>query len=158
MRHSFPHVPLPSTTMFSKLSSKLIHSGMFPSSCGLQRAQLPPAATSYFYLPVDEDEPEEPDPDPGVRKTLAWVDPERLESDESGFDSSSASTSSSSLASDFDRSQPPPRPNTKNLAVIQEILAHDDLYQILGLSRKAPFDRLSLRRAYLARSKACHPE
>lgn len=119
-----------------------------------------PTATSYFYLPVDDDEPEDPDPDPGVRRTLGWLEAERLESDESDFDYSSASTSSSSLASDFGQSPPPPppQPTTKNLAVIHEILAQNDLYQILGLSRKTPFDRNSLRRAYLSRSKACHPE
>jgi curved DNA-binding protein CbpA len=38
------------------------------------------------------------------------------------------------------------------------VLATDDLYQILGLEKTAALDKMSLRRAYLSRSKACHPE
>jgi hypothetical protein len=41
---------------------------------------------------------------------------------------------------------------------ICEVLSTNDLYHILGVSRSPAIDRLTLRRAYLSRSKACHPE
>ncbi|KAI0346190.1 DnaJ-domain-containing protein [Trametopsis cervina] len=126
------------TTMFSALSSRLVHS-----------------ATTYFYLPVDEDN-EDPDADHLHPKPLGWTAAGETDSlDNTYFGPSSASTSSSSLASDFGESSGSSR---KNHAVIREILAHNDLYQILGVQRKGTLDRLSLRRAYLSRSKACHPD
>ncbi|KAF8121827.1 hypothetical protein EV363DRAFT_1184303, partial [Boletus edulis] len=39
-----------------------------------------------------------------------------------------------------------------------EVLSTNDLYHILGVSRSPVIDRLTLRRAYLSRSKACHPD
>ncbi|KAJ7475676.1 DnaJ domain-containing protein [Mycena latifolia] len=38
------------------------------------------------------------------------------------------------------------------------VLAHDDLYQILGVSKSDNLDKMALRRAYLTRSRACHPD
>jgi curved DNA-binding protein CbpA len=38
------------------------------------------------------------------------------------------------------------------------VLSTNDLYHILGVSRSPAIDRLTLRRAYLSRSKACHPD
>ncbi|KAI0703822.1 hypothetical protein BC835DRAFT_1480349 [Cytidiella melzeri] len=129
--------------MFSSISSKLIHS-----------------ATTYFYLPVDEDE--DPVTDNLLPKPLAWTNGEIDPSEDSNFSASSASTSSSSIASDFGETSSASAQCSpiarKNYAVIQEILSHDDLYRILGIQRKAQIDRLSLRRAYLSRSKACHPD
>lgn len=123
-----------------------------------------PPASSYFYLPVDDENEDGEDDSHARPQALQWTDtgkgsPPDLE--EPGFTYASASTSSSSLASDFGDPPPssPPAPTpSKRLAVIEEILAENDLYRILGVSRKSALDRLSLRRAYLSRSKACHPE
>lgn len=41
---------------------------------------------------------------------------------------------------------------------MNQVLGNDNLYDILGISKSAPFDRLTLRRAYLSRSRACHPD
>ncbi|KAG8213204.1 hypothetical protein J3R82DRAFT_11669 [Butyriboletus roseoflavus] len=41
---------------------------------------------------------------------------------------------------------------------ICEVLSTNDLYHILGVPRSPTIDRLTLRRAYLSRSKACHPD
>ncbi|KAF9223554.1 DnaJ-domain-containing protein [Gyrodon lividus] len=43
---------------------------------------------------------------------------------------------------------------------IREVLSSNDLYHILGVphSPTMTIDRLTLRRAYLSRSKACHPD
>jgi len=43
-------------------------------------------------------------------------------------------------------------------ATVNEILAKDDLYEILGISKQPILDKIALRRAYLSRSKACHPD
>ncbi|KAH7884596.1 DnaJ-domain-containing protein [Phlebopus sp. FC_14] len=45
-----------------------------------------------------------------------------------------------------------------NTSEIHQVLSSDDLYHILGVPRAPAIDRLTLRRAYLARSKACHPD
>ncbi len=42
------------------------------------------------------------------------------------------------------------------LAVIDEILAQDDLYKLLNVGRKAKTDEI--RRGFLNRSRLCHPE
>jgi hypothetical protein len=39
-----------------------------------------------------------------------------------------------------------------------QVLSSDDLYCILGVSRSPTVDRVTIRRAYLSRSRACHPE
>ncbi|EGN98992.1 hypothetical protein SERLA73DRAFT_73565 [Serpula lacrymans var. lacrymans S7.3] len=44
------------------------------------------------------------------------------------------------------------------LSTMQEVLSNDDLYRILGIPRSSTIDRNTLRRAYLSRSKACHPD
>ncbi|KIJ66761.1 hypothetical protein HYDPIDRAFT_174127 [Hydnomerulius pinastri MD-312] len=41
---------------------------------------------------------------------------------------------------------------------MHEVLSSNDLYHILGVPRSPTIDRLTLRRAYLSRSKACHPD
>ena len=54
----------------------------------------------------------------------------------------------------------PPGQSQENIRAreICEVLSTNDLYHILGVSRSPVIDRLTLRRAYLSRSKACHPE
>jgi len=46
----------------------------------------------------------------------------------------------------------------RKVATMKEVLTHDDLYDILGIRKSSTLDRISLRRAYLSRSKACHPD
>jgi len=54
----------------------------------------------------------------------------------------------------------PPGQSQENIRTreICEVLSTNDLYHILGVARSPAIDRLTLRRAYLSRSKACHPE
>ncbi|GBE88484.1 hypothetical protein SCP_1303000 [Sparassis crispa] len=107
-------------------------------------------SSSYFHLPIDEDED-------GAHaessKHISWAPADDLDSDSDG--SLPSSSSSSSLHSQYGPTPPPARTNK---AVINQILNENDLYRILGISRTARIDKLSLRRAYLARSKACHPD
>ncbi len=144
--------------MFSTIPTTLINSGKhyripLPSSPLVLTQKLPLATSYFYYLPVDDDPSEPSDPTSGC--SLTWP-LELKESESSEFSFSSASSSSSSLSSDFSP-LPPPKP-TRTHAVIEEILAQNDLYLILGLSRTSDLDRLTLRRAYLSRSRACHPE
>lgn len=39
-----------------------------------------------------------------------------------------------------------------------QVLSSDDLYCILGVSRSPTIDKVTIRRAYLSRSRACHPD
>jgi len=48
--------------------------------------------------------------------------------------------------------------NDARYAAIDSILAQEDLYHVLGLQNSVKLDQLALRRAYLARSRLCHPE
>ena|SRR5258706_9421057 len=63
----------------------------------------------------------------------------------------SPSIASSTLASfhDLDEGQ---------YDVIHDVLQHEDLYAVLGVTRARADDSAALRRAYLARSRRCHPE
>ncbi|KAG6374296.1 hypothetical protein JVT61DRAFT_4318 [Boletus reticuloceps] len=56
-----------------------------------------------------------------------------------------------------DPSEPPPAGQSRAQGIC-EVLSTNDLYHILGVSRSPVIDRLTLRRAYLSRSKACHPD
>ena len=42
--------------------------------------------------------------------------------------------------------------------IIEDILAHNDLYHVLGVTPSVADDLPALRRAYLSRSRRCHPE
>jgi len=120
---------------------------------------------------LDDEEDEEFDNDylPPYSKYIDWQASEPIlgstqESSES-FSSSSSSSSSSSLSS-----SPATRPSTpnhrhrtrgksNNISVLEEILPEKDLYKILGVERhNGDPDKHVLRRAYLSRSKACHPD
>ena len=115
-------------------------------------------ASSYFHLPIDEDEELPAEDHPPYTKHLPWISPDTTDSDDS--DASSSSPSGSSTPTQTQRPLPPhsPPPPKRSKAVINEILAQNDCYAVLGISRAARIDKSSLRRAYLARSKACHPE
>ncbi|KAI0648882.1 DnaJ-domain-containing protein [Trametes meyenii] len=118
------------------------------------------SASSYFHLPIDEDEQlsekgtSHTTPYPN-RKPLPWISPDATDSDDS--DSSSAPSGSSTPGPSRFRAGPAPPPK-RSKAVISEILAQNDCYAVLGISRSVRIDKASLRRAYLARSRACHPD
>lgn len=108
----------------------------------------PLAATSYFHLPIEEDE----DDDFPTSRHIAWTpSAESTDSDDSDSGAPPPPSSPSQKCSKA-------RQNHKDRAIIQEILSENDLYRILGLQRSSRIDKMALRRAYLARSKACHPE
>ena len=139
--------------MFPNIS-KIIGSGEWSSQKEQKThilIQKIPTASSYFYLPIDD--VLEDDPEFGT-KHISW---ESSNADSQDSDDSDASWSSSST---FVPNDPPEfRPKSKRTSpVIEEVLAEDDLYKVLGIAKTSNIDRLTLRRAYLARSKACHPE
>ncbi|KAK7691129.1 hypothetical protein QCA50_006232 [Cerrena zonata] len=120
------------------------------------------SASSYFYLPIDEDTEDE---HRAPRRCISWPSPDSSESEDSSIGSTSSSSSSSSILDDYGPSSSSSSATyhssahaPKSRAVIKEILAEDDLYKVLGISETSPADRLTLRRAYLSRSKSCHPD
>ncbi|KAI0788040.1 DnaJ-domain-containing protein [Fomes fomentarius] len=114
------------------------------------------SASTYFHLPIDEDDNLlDDDFIPPSTKRISWVPNDPAHS----ADSSSASSSPPSSPAGPSRPlETPPRTSAKNRAVINEILAQNDCYAVLGIPRSPSIDKLTLRRAYLARSKACHPD
>ena len=97
-------------------------------------------ASTYFHLPIDDEEDE--DIENYERKYLTWV------AEPSG-------SSTKPLPTD-----PNPTHDTedKGRDVVNVVLENDDLYDILGVTKHSTLDKIALRRAYLSRSKACHPE
>ncbi|KAH9943707.1 DnaJ-domain-containing protein [Amylocystis lapponica] len=109
------------------------------------------SASTYFYQPPDEPQDELV---PTTYRHIPWSSSdESTDSDDS--DSAPIPSPPSSSSDPVSRSGSALQ---KNRAVIDEILSQNDLYQILGISRTSRIDKLSLRRAYLSRSKACHPD
>ncbi len=49
-------------------------------------------------------------------------------------------------------------PDPSRYDTLKEVLENDDLYKVLGITKAAKLDKVALRRAYLSRSRACHPE
>ena len=100
------------------------------------------AASTYFHLPIDEDE--DKDIENYERKYITWV------------------AEPSGSATKPPPSPPPaaaaPDPDDPATAVVNAVLENDDLYLVLGVDRRATLDKMSLRRAYLSRSRTCHPE
>ena len=107
-------------------------------------------ASTYFHLPVD-DEPHLDEPStsaisyPHIR-SFSWDHADESSTDYSD-DSLTRPSSPRSSPSRHGRHQE-----------ISDILEQKDFYNILGLSRTAASDKMELRRAYLSRSRACHPE
>ncbi|KAG6844288.1 hypothetical protein H0H87_008157 [Tephrocybe sp. NHM501043] len=98
-----------------------------------------------FSYALSTDEEQDADIEAYERKYLTWV----------------AEPSGSSTAALL----PSPPPNNSATAsdperakTVQHILEINNLYDILGVSNTPTLDRLTLRRAYLSRSRACHPE
>jgi len=97
-------------------------------------------ASTYFHLPIDEIEDEEINS--YERKYLTWV-----------------AEPSESISQSSNPAEPVVHNNqSRRSPVVDHVLSCNDLYEILGLSRVAHLDKMTLRRAYLARSKACHPD
>src|SRR6266478_3028591 len=105
------------------------------------------AASAYFYLPID-DEPHQGDPSTlsSYTRSLSW-------------DGSEGSSTDHSDDSPTRHASPiTPRNRHRRQQEIADILEQKDLYNILGLSRTPAPDKMGLRRAYLSRSRACHPD
>lgn len=104
-------------------------------------------ASSYFFLPID-DEPHlgGPSTSCSYTRSLSWDASEESSTDHSD-DSPTRPASPITARSRHRRQQE-----------IADILEQKDLYNILGLSRASAPDKMELRRAYLSRSRACHPE
>jgi len=108
------------------------------------------AASEYFYLPIDDEfhieEPSTSTLSHSYTRSLRWDSPEESSTDHSD---DSPTRPSSPITS---------RSRHRRQQEITDILEQKDLYNILGLSRTAASDKMELRRAYLSRSRACHPE
>lgn len=101
-------------------------------------------ASTYFHLPIDEDE--DKDIENYERKYLTWV------AEPSAPQNFSSTTSGQSQAQ-LDISA-----ETERLETLKIVLSTNCLYEILGVPKHSSLDKITLRRAYLARSRACHPE
>ncbi|KAF7375032.1 hypothetical protein MSAN_00389300 [Mycena sanguinolenta] len=98
-------------------------------------------ASTYFHLPVDEQE--DKDISEYQRKYITWT---------------ANSAPSTSSTSPTQSSPPSSSASPERTKALNEVLSNDDLYAILGVSKSDNLDKLTLRRAYLTRSKACHPD
>ncbi|KAF8501429.1 DnaJ-domain-containing protein [Russula emetica] len=104
-------------------------------------------ASAYFYLPIDDEPHQDGSSTPSsYKRSLSWDG-----SEESSTDHSDDS---------FTRPASPITPGSRHRRrqEIADILEQKDLYNILGLSRTPSPDKMELRRAYLSRSRACHPD
>ncbi|KAJ3826975.1 DnaJ domain-containing protein [Lentinula raphanica] len=101
-------------------------------------------ATNLFYLPVDEEE--DRDIEGYQRKYLTWT------SDQPSGSSHINSSSEGSYAKRWSRAE------QERSQTVNDILQNDDLYEVLGVDKSKTLDKLTLRKAYLVRSKACHPD
>lgn len=99
-------------------------------------------ASTYFYLPIDEEE--DADIENYQRKYLTWI------AEPSGSSSSTRKPNTSSST--------PSTCSKDRTDILNAVLSSHDLYAILGVPKSASLDKMSLRRAYLARSKDCHPD
>ncbi|KAF7316982.1 J domain-containing protein [Mycena chlorophos] len=98
-------------------------------------------ASSYFHLPVDEQEDED----------IANYYRKRITYTRSAGPSYGVASASSPASEPWTHS-------TASSDEIEEILATDNLYTVLGVLKSDKLDKHSLRRAYLKRSRACHPD
>lgn len=101
-------------------------------------------ASTYFHLPIDEDE--DKDIENYERKYLTWVA-------EPSASENLPSTSSGQSQPHSDTSSETDQPET-----LKTVLSTNCLYEILGVPKYSSLDKITLRRAYLARSRACHPD
>ncbi|THH21254.1 hypothetical protein EW146_g242 [Bondarzewia mesenterica] len=106
-------------------------------------------ASDYFYLPIDDEQVEQDEPLPPHAKHIQWDETEK-HIPSYVKDSEACSSRSQSQSHSFRQ--------RRQCAAIAEILAENDLYEILGVRRAKTLDKMELRRAYISRSKACHPD
>ncbi|KAH7928275.1 DnaJ-domain-containing protein [Leucogyrophana mollusca] len=100
------------------------------------------SATTLFYLPGGDDK----DPLPFYSRRIPWLRPPQ--------------EPPPSCETQGYRITPSHRCSEKasKLSAMNEVLSTDDLYCILGIPRSPTIDKITIRRAYLSRSKACHPD
>ncbi|KAJ3569703.1 hypothetical protein NP233_g4872 [Leucocoprinus birnbaumii] len=105
---------------------------------------MEPTASTYFHLPIDEEE--DKDIEGYERKYLTWV--------------AEPSTPADAPSASSSQSPPPPDPSSEaeRLETLKSVLSTNDLYEILGVPKESSLEKVTLRRAYLARSRACHPD
>jgi hypothetical protein len=152
-------------TLFSAMAilSGLLENGeQTPASDLCSFTYFLSTASTYFYLPIDEEDDWE-DNDINSTPHSKHIDWQPSAADEDSDFTSSSSSSSSSLSS-----PPQTRPSSPKLkpkkvprtnSILEEILSEKDLYKVLGVQRQLGHpDKHTLRRAYLSRSRACHPE
>lgn len=114
---------------------------------------------TYFYPPIEDEEDEE-----NYRrypKHIDWKPLDSLDAKQAANECANALPSSCCPLSPLGQScgcSGKPSEATR-LQTIQNILSETDLYEVLGVQRVVgPMDKQSLRRAYLTRSRKCHPE
>jgi hypothetical protein len=130
--------------MFSSVLSSGRYALAYPK---LTRHSSCKTASSYFFLPID-DEPHlgGPSTSCSYTRSLSW---DGLEESSTDHSDDSPTRPASPITS---------RSRHRRQQEIADILEQKDLYNILGLSRASAPDKMELRRAYLSRSRACHPE
>lgn len=99
-------------------------------------------ASTYFHLPVDEQE--DKDIENYQRRFITW------NADATGL--------STPLDSHPTLPSSEPSYDPRRYQVLRDILDNDDLYAVLGIAKATHLDKSALRRSYLSRSRACHPE
>ncbi|KAK0193557.1 hypothetical protein F5146DRAFT_1101505 [Armillaria mellea] len=97
--------------------------------------------STYFHLPVDEEE--DKDIENYERRYLTWTaEPSGLPTTDKPYPTLHSADV----------------PDPSRYDTLKEVLENDDLYKVLGISKAAKLDKVALRRAYLSRSRACHPD
>lgn len=117
---------------------------------------------TYFYPPIeDEEEEEKYRRYSSVPKHIDWKPLDPPDSKPAANNCQNPLSGSHCPLSPLGQScgccGKPSEPN--RLRVIEDILSEDDLYKVLGVQRVVgPIDKETLRRAYLTRSRKCHPD
>ena len=114
---------------------------------------------TYFYPPIEDEEGEENYH--RYPKHIDWKPLDSLGAKSAANGCSNTLPSSccplSPLGQSYGCSGKPSE--ATRLRAIQDILSETDLYEVLGVQRVVgPIDGQTLRRAYLTRSRGCHPE
>jgi len=137
-----------STFVLFFMLSSVLSSGLYAlATLNQPYNHLCNTASAYFYLPIDdESHQDDPSTPSSYTRSLSWDGSEESSTDHSD-DSFTRPASPITRGSRHRRQQE-----------IADILEQKDLYNILGLSHTPAPDKMELRRAYLSRSRACHPE
>ena len=117
---------------------------------------------TYFYPPIEDEEDEENyHRYPSVPKYIDWEPLDPLDPKQATNGCSNTLPSACCPLSPLGQScgcGGKPSEATR-LHIIQAILSETDLYAVLGVQHVAgPIEQQALRRAYLTRSRKCHPE